>query len=89
MKRVRITIELDEHFIRLLNAQIRIGGYGNCNENYRQHTPAMALAVAALYEARGGYPEQVHAQIPHEWRPHLEVIHDERKVFEAEEKAAA
>ncbi len=85
MKRVRITIEVDEHFIRLLKAQIKIGCYGNLNEDYRQHTPAMALAVLALAEARGGLCEQVDAELPLEWRQHIQAIHDERKVIEVED----
>lgn len=89
MKRVRITLELDGHFIRMLKAQVKLGGYGNLEEDYRQHAPAMALAVVALAEARGGLCEQVDAQLPFEWRDHLAVIHDERKVFEVEDAAVA
>lgn len=80
MKRVRIYLELDEHFVRLLNAQVMLKGLGPDLD--RQHSPMEVLAVVVLAEARGALPEQVNFLTPPEWRPHLEAIHDLREVIE-------
>jgi len=81
-KRVQVTIEVSEHFLRMLKSTVELSGWGNLTEPYRPHTAAATLAVVVLNEARGAPPEQVHAQIPHEWRPDIEAISDQRKVLE-------
>lgn len=79
-KRVRICLELDEHFVRLLNAQA-VGLKGLGPDLNRQHSPMEALAVVVLAEARGAWPEQVHLLTPPEWRPHLGAVPRLRRVL--------
>lgn len=82
-KRVQVTIEISEHFLRLLKAQVGLNNWSNMAEPYPRggHTPAAALAVVVLAEARGAFPEQVHALTPMEWRPDIEAISAQRKVL--------
>lgn len=63
-KRVRICLELDEHFVRLLNGQVGFKGLGPDLD--RQHSPMEVLAVVVLAEARGALPEQVNLLTPPE-----------------------
>ena len=79
-KLVRVTIEVDDHFVRMLNATVSLGGLGNNRDNFKEHTAADVLAVAFLGEARGALEEQIWSQIPHTWRPHIDVIHELRQV---------
>ncbi len=82
-KRVVVAIEVDEHFVRLLNAQVALSPRGLRGlEGSRSDTPSEVLARVALLEARGAFPEQIHAAIPNEWRPHIEVVSDLRRVKE-------
>ena len=78
-KRVRISIEVSESFIRLLNAKVQLGGY---HDDDRELDPAAVLALVVLGEARGALPEQIHAKIPPQWRPDIEAVHCERRVFD-------
>ncbi len=87
-KRVQVTVEVSEHFIVMLKATVGLSGWGNLAKPYRPHTAAAVLAVVVLNEARGAFPEQVHAQIPHEWRPDIEAVSEQRKVIEASKKTA-
>lgn len=80
-KRVRITLEMDASFLRLLNTNCQLSGLGNLRENYKQHDPSQVLAVVAMLEARGATEEQIHAETPIEWREGLQAIHSERKVY--------
>jgi hypothetical protein len=80
MKRVQIVIEMDEHFVRLLNAQLTLKKIGPNSD--KQLSPMEVLAVVALAEARGAYPEEIHAMTPIEWRPHIEAITKSRLVKE-------
>lgn len=81
MKKVRITIEADEHFIRMLQATVQLSGALD-EDRPNQFTALKVLGVLALGEMRGATEAQIHARTPIEWRPHIEVIHDERKVTE-------
>lgn len=79
-KRVRVAIEMDEHFIRMLKANVELsGGMGGLD---RQHTPADVLKRLVLAEARGATEEQVHSIIRPEWRPHIEAVSYLREVTE-------
>ncbi|MBW7934494.1 MAG: hypothetical protein H3C62_13000, partial [Gemmatimonadaceae bacterium] len=49
--------------------------------NLRQLEPRAVLAVVALAEARGAPAEQVNALTPPEWRPHIDVVSAERRVY--------
>jgi len=76
-KKVRITVELDNDFIKMLRHNIQLGQTREGNM-----TAPEQLAVAVCAEAMGGYEEVVDAEIYPEWRPHLAIIHEERKVIE-------
>jgi hypothetical protein len=76
--KVRVALELDVEFIRLLNAQVGLSGSSNAGHMQRARTPQEALAVAILFEARGAHEEQVYMAIPIEWRTHINVLHEER-----------
>jgi hypothetical protein len=80
MKRVRLTLEVDSEFVKLLQANVQLSGL--LKEDRGRLTPSQVLAVIVLGEARGALEEQIHAQTPPEWRPHIEAIHSERKVTE-------
>jgi len=86
-KRVRIMLEMDEHFVRLLKAACTMKNLGNLRTDSKQHSPPETLAIVTLLEAMGASEEQVHAETPPEWRPHLSAIHDSRKVIEEERPA--
>ena len=74
-KRVRITVEADETFVRLLNANVQLSGL---REKDRLQ-PIDAIALVACAEMRGGLEAEVDMLVPLEWRPHLDVIHGERR----------
>lgn len=88
MKKVRITLELSNSFIGLLHASCEIKGLtaiaAGTSEADRRAGPDVVgvLAISVLGEARGMKPLQIHAAIPPEWRPDIEVIHDERRVYD-------
>lgn len=84
MKKVRVMVEMDEEFIKLLNIACSFKRLGAQREDYKDHTSIDALGIAVLMEARGGYEEQVDAEIPHNWRPHLSIVHEARQVIEGE-----
>lgn len=80
MKRVRVTIEVDEHFVRLLQACCQLKGL--LGDKPKRRDPMCVLAVLVLGESRGATEAQVREKIPIEWRSHLEAIHSERRVRE-------
>jgi hypothetical protein len=77
-KRVRITIEADSQFVRLLVANVELSAL----REKEQLQPIDALALVTCAEMRGGLEHEVDALIPPEWRDQLAVIHDERRVVE-------
>lgn len=79
MKRVRITIEVDEHFVRLLRANLTLKNRLNIDEQPKM-TATDVLGIVVMGEARGALEEQIHAMTPQEWRPHIEAIHSMREV---------
>ena len=81
-KRVRITIEMDSTFIRLLNANVMLDG-GLTPDKVQDVRGVLARTVLA--EARGAHETQVDLIVPPEWRANIEAIHDERRVFEADD----
>lgn len=84
MKHVKITLRLDSDFVKHLNLAVKLKhpqwNKGDYSGHTGQITAIDCLAVVALAEARGAFPEEVNAVIPHEWRPHIEAIHDARAV---------
>jgi hypothetical protein len=77
VKRVRVTLEVDLEFVRLLQACLQLKTL--LHEDAPRMTPADVLAVVALGECRGMTEAQIHARTPVEWRPHLEAVHAERR----------
>jgi hypothetical protein len=85
MKKVRLTLEVDDQFIRLLNANVNLSGAMMSTlkgDPTRQLSPKEVLAIMVLGEARGATEEQLHAALPLEWRSNLELIHSERQVYQ-------
>lgn len=80
-KRVRITIEADETFVRLLNANVQLSGL----RDKGRLQPVDALGLVACAEMRGGLEVEVDALVPMEWRAHLDVIHEDRRVVSEDE----
>jgi|PlaIllAssembly_1097288.scaffolds.fasta_scaffold89356_3 hypothetical protein len=90
-KKVRITLELENGFIKLLNAKCQLDGAIHSamkGDPSRQLDPAEVLAMLVLAEARGGTEEQIHAMTPHEWRSEINLIHEERRVYEGGKQIA-
>lgn len=85
-KRVRVTVEIDAQFIKLLEANIHLNrqtrGWLLGNDDAGDITPSQVLGLLVYIEARGGTEEKVHAATPFMWRPNIEIIHDERRVYE-------
>ena len=89
-KRVRVTVELPESFIRLLNAKAGLQGWvdwlpDSPGESYpRELDTGAVLAWLILLEARGELEERIHAATPVMWRSGGPIlIHAERKVLNA------
>lgn len=77
-KRVTVAVNMDLEFVRLLKANVELRGLREKDEL----TATDQLALTVLAEARGAYPEQVHATILPTWRPHFEAVGELRKVTE-------
>lgn len=82
MKRVRVAIEVDESFVRLLQASVQLRGLLRDDGPDRALDPLEVLGVVLLGEMRGATEVQIHARTPPEWRPNIEVLHAERRVRE-------
>jgi hypothetical protein len=76
-KRVRITLEVDSTFVKLLQANLQMKAGLLSGE--REQDALQVLGVVALGEMRGAIPEQTHARTQIAWRPHIEVVHEERR----------
>lgn len=77
-KRVRITIEADSQFVRLLKANVALSGLRDKD----RLEPIQVLALVACAEMCGGLETEVDLLVPPEWRGNIEVIHSERRVTE-------
>jgi hypothetical protein len=87
-KRVRVTIELPESFIRLLNAKAVLKGWTKWSQD-DDDPPEMdagdIVAWLVLMEGRGALEDQIHQATPMMWRAGgPEIIHAERRVIETE-----
>ena len=82
-KRVRLTLDVSAHFVRMLQASCQMGRLVGSEQKDRM-TALEVLGVVVLGEARGALPEQIHASTPIEWRDEIESVTDERKVREVE-----
>lgn len=85
-KKVRLTVEVDQQFIRLLRANIEmtknVRGWLLNNEEAGDITPSQVLGLLVYMEARGGTEAQIGASTPFMWRSNIDVIHTERRVYE-------
>ena len=88
MKRVRVTLELTERFVKLLYASCQLANILPKMDGTEraQLTPIELIAMLVLAEARGAPEEQIASMIPLEWRDaeiEPQVVHDQRQVIEA------
>jgi len=94
-KRVRVTIEVDLSFLNLLRANIELTksvrgwlpkGEDAADEDAADEagnvTASQVLGLLVYMEARGGTELEIGASAPYVWRPHVDVIHAERRVYE-------
>lgn len=85
-KKVRVTIEVDSQFLRLLRANIEMNaatrGWLMGTDEAGDITPPQVLGLLVYMEGRGGTPEQIGMATPFMWRPNIDVIHDERRVYQ-------
>lgn len=85
-KRVRITLEVDQQFIRLLKAKIELTahmrGWLHNNDEAGELDPSQVLGLLVYMEARGATEAQIAASTPFMWRPNIDLIHAERRVYE-------
>ncbi len=84
--RIRITLDMDTEFIKQLKANINLSNIEKKQEDGKKLTAIQTLGLISCYEARGSTNEQIHSLIPNEWRSHIHVISDERKVFDEKGK---
>ena len=80
-KRVRVTIEVSESFVRMLQATCQFG-YLVGERQKHPMTALDALGIVVLGEARGAKPEQIVAMTPNDWVDDIRAVSDERKVRE-------
>ncbi len=84
-KTVRLTLELKESYVKLLdfrmNSQPSVHALLTSREGGQIDTLDV-LGMLVLMEARGSFPEEIHAATPLEWRNELCLIHDQREVIE-------
>jgi hypothetical protein len=77
VKRVRITLDVDVEFVRLLQACVQMDGL--LGEEPKRMDPMHVLSIVALGEFRGAHEAEVHARTPVEWRPNIEAVYKERR----------
>jgi hypothetical protein len=83
VKRVTVTLELSEHFIKMLQVTCQMSRLIGSEQKDRL-TALGVLGAVVLGEARGAFPEQIHAMTPIEWRDHIEPMSDKRSVREVQ-----
>lgn len=82
---VQITLQLTGEMSALLNAKATLAGWTKwlTGADDPPHLDAGAVvALVVLSEARGNLYESTHLATPHEWRGLIDVVPEERKVFE-------
>jgi len=89
-KVVRVTVELPETFIRLLQTKASLSRWTDWSADAKAIPPTMdagsILAWLVLQEARGQHENAIHAATPMEWRMAggPELVHTERRVYEVD-----
>jgi hypothetical protein len=89
MKRVRVTVELTNRFIGLLQASCQMKGLlPRSDETEKQDLdPVGLLAALVLGEARGATELQLSLLVPPKWREddlEPKLIHEERRVYDGD-----
>lgn len=90
-KTVEITLRLDSEFVNLMVANATLGGWaaGNHDERFAlKKDPLHVVGFLVLAEARGQLADRIYLGIPPEWRRHIDVVTDKRRVFEGDLDAA-
>lgn len=80
-KKVRVTIEMDSEFVGLLKTNISLSKMGENGQPSAYLDVAGVLAVVVASEAMGNLPENTWRLIPPIWRPHIDVVPEERKIL--------
>lgn len=83
MKRVRITLEVDSSFVRLLQANLQIAGA--LSDEAPIPDVLHLLGIVALGEMRGARKAQIEARVPPTWRDRITVVSQERRWREEED----
>lgn len=86
-KVVQITLQLTGEMVALLNAKASLAGWTKWLTGADDPPTLDAGAVVGmvvLSEARGNFYEKTHLATPHEWRGLIDVVSEERRVFECE-----
>lgn len=73
--KVRITLELDESFLKMLKVSNTLG---NVFEKDKLTAPQV-LAIVTQGEGYGAHVEQTYSKIPHEWRDGIDIVSSERR----------
>lgn len=84
MKRVRITLEIDESFVRMLQVKCEftgVVGWLAGADNPPKLDLAGVLALIVLAEARGETTVVIDMATPPEWRGSIEAVHELREVL--------
>jgi hypothetical protein len=81
-KKVRITIEMSNSFVNLLNAGILLEGLHDIKNNTKKISPMQVLALLSCMEAMGFLPDSIKDTIPADWIGDISIISEERKVYE-------
>lgn len=80
-KKVRVTVEMDSEFVGLLKANICLSKLDEDKQPSVNLDVAGVLAVVVASEAMGNLPENTWRLIPPMWRPHIDVVPEERRVL--------
>jgi len=80
-KRVRVMVELDNSFLRMLSAELSLNGTVKWQDTGKELTASQVLALGIFGEARGAHEHEIEAMIPNNWRPNIKLVHEERKVI--------
>jgi hypothetical protein len=92
MRRVRVAVELDNEFVKLLRANLTVSETIRMSES--EPVAAVSadvlhiLGLAVLGEAMSIDSEQTRRKIPSCWRQHIDIIPEARKVVEPETTTA-
>lgn len=81
-KKVRITLEMDTQFVKLLWTNVQLKREAEDRNPDRCLDARGVLARLVVFEARGALPHEVAESIPFNWRENIKAVSEERKVQE-------